>query len=62
MHFPTDVHDNLKEAYGPITDATWARAKGWATFFGVVLADSGADGGDPVWAATGRAILERVCR
>ena len=29
------------EAYGPISEATLARAKGWAVMFGVILTDIG---------------------
>lgn len=60
MLFPVGVHDDLRDSYRPISDTTWQRARGWAIFFGVVLADSGA-GHDEPWAATGREILQRAC-
>ncbi|MEN8195993.1 MAG: aminoglycoside phosphotransferase family protein [Pseudomonadota bacterium] len=60
MLFPTRAHRELRDAYGSISELTWGRARGWAVFFGVVLADSGA-GQDDAWASIGRRILERAC-
>lgn len=46
-------------AYGPISEATLRRAKGWAAFFGIILLDTGlAD--HPRHAAMGAAILRRL--
>lgn len=47
------------EAYGPVPEALWQRARGWAVFFGVVFLDSGLVD-DPRLAAAGRRTLERL--
>ncbi len=60
MLFPVAAHNDIRRGYGPISEATWCRARGWAVFFGVVLTDSGA-GHDEGSAKTGRQILERAC-
>ena len=46
--------------YGPASEATWERARGWAIVFAVLLIDSG-DGEDETWADVGRRTLGRVC-
>jgi len=43
-----------------ISPSTWARAKGWAAFFGAILFVAGLDDGDVPFADAGRATLERV--
>ncbi len=60
MLFPLDAHEQLRAAYGPITEATWERARGWAIFFGVVMVDAGLSD-DPAWAEAGMRALERAC-
>lgn len=52
--------NDFATAYGPISAATWERARGWAIHFGVMLIDSG-DQDDPEWAEVGRRVLERAC-
>lgn len=47
------------EAYGPASQATWQRARGWAVAFGVMLLDSGLVN-DARLAAAGEASLRRV--
>ncbi|MCW3095152.1 MAG: hypothetical protein JWL77_770 [Chthonomonadaceae bacterium] len=47
------------EAYGPASQATWQRARGWAVAFGVMLLDSGIVN-DARLAAAGEATLRRV--
>ncbi|MEM8502798.1 MAG: aminoglycoside phosphotransferase family protein [Cyanobacteria bacterium P01_D01_bin.1] len=49
------------ETYGEISEATLARAKGWAIMFGVVLLDSGLVD-NPQHAAIGRNILQCVAQ
>lgn len=46
-------------AYGPISDATCARARGWAVLFGVLLLDTGIVD-HPQHAKMGRLTLERI--
>ncbi|HVM40394.1 MAG TPA: aminoglycoside phosphotransferase family protein [Acidimicrobiia bacterium] len=41
MLFPVEAHGAFRDAYGGIDDVTWARARGWAVFFAVVLLDTG---------------------
>ncbi|NJM67038.1 MAG: aminoglycoside phosphotransferase family protein [Acaryochloris sp. RU_4_1] len=36
-----DLRQRTINAYAPISEATWQRAKGWAVFFGVVLLETG---------------------
>ena len=60
MLFPNDVQDRFRAAYGPISPATWERARGWAILFGVVLVDAGLQD-DPQWAAAGARTLRRAC-
>ncbi|MDJ0665469.1 MAG: aminoglycoside phosphotransferase family protein [Acidimicrobiia bacterium] len=60
MLFPDSTHDDFRRAYGPISEATWERARGWAIFFGVVMVDAGASD-DPVWARAGARTLARAC-
>jgi len=59
MLFPPAVHDDLWAAYGGISDATHARAQGWAIFFGTILLDTAVDGAD-TFGRIGRKTLERV--
>ena len=59
MLFPPAVHDDLWGAYGGISEATRARARGWAVFFGTVLLDTAVDGAD-TFGRIGRQTLERV--
>lgn len=40
---------NVLEAYAPTDEATIRRAKGWAVFFGVVLAESGLENDEQLW-------------
>lgn len=47
------------QAYGPISEATRARALGWTILFGVMLLDSGLVN-DPRLAEAGKATLQRV--
>ena len=49
------------EAYGEISKATLARAKGWAILLGVVLLDSGLVD-NPQHAAMGQKILQSVAQ
>lgn len=51
---------DFRAAYGPVSAATWERARGWAIHLGVMLIDSG-DQDDPEWAEVGRRTLERAC-
>jgi aminoglycoside phosphotransferase (APT) family kinase protein len=48
-----------REPCGGVSDATWARAKGWAVLFGVMLLESGLVD-HPRHAAMGEATLRRV--
>ncbi len=59
--FEPETHSQFREAYGPISEATWERARGWAVSFGAMYIDSGA-GHDEPWADVGRRVLERACR
>lgn len=47
------------QAYGPVPEATWQRARGWAILFGIMLLDSGMVN-DPRLAAAGEATLRRL--
>jgi len=47
-------------AYGPVDEATAARARGWALFFGVVFAAHGARDGDERFVAIGRRVLREL--
>lgn len=58
--FPAAGHAAFRAAYGPISDDTRQRARGWAIHLGVVLVDAG-DADDPAWAEIGRRVLERAC-
>jgi aminoglycoside phosphotransferase (APT) family kinase protein len=60
MLFPTEAHDEVWRAYGPVTAATMDRAVGWAVFFGVTLLDVGL-GNDAPFAAIGRTTIARLC-
>jgi len=47
--------------YGPVLRATWLRARGWATLFGVLLLDNGlAD--NPRQAKMGELTLHRIAK
>jgi aminoglycoside phosphotransferase (APT) family kinase protein len=59
MLFPTAAHGELCDAYGGLTPATLARARGWAIFFGTVLLDTDVDGED-TFGRIGRTTLEWV--
>jgi aminoglycoside phosphotransferase (APT) family kinase protein len=59
MHFDADAHDAVWDAYGGITEATWARARAWAVFFGAVCLDS-AGTEEVAFARMGRETLERI--
>ena len=59
MLFPPEAHEQVWDAYGGITDATLARARGWAIFFGTVLLDTDV-GGEDTFGRIGRETLERV--
>lgn len=60
MLFSTpNAHREALAAYGPISDATLQRAKGWAILFGVVLLDTGLID-NPRHAAMGEKILQRI--
>ncbi|HKU15469.1 MAG TPA: aminoglycoside phosphotransferase family protein [Steroidobacteraceae bacterium] len=48
-----------QRAYGPVSDALWARACGWAVVFGVMLLDTGL-AGNARNAALGEQILRRI--
>lgn len=61
MHFPVEAHGELFDAYGGVSDATLARARGWAIFFGTVFQDTAAEPGD-TFAPIGRETLARVLR
>jgi len=61
MLFPPDAHGALWRAYGPVSDHTAVRARGWAVFFGVTLLDVGL-AGDAPFARIGRVTLARTCR
>jgi aminoglycoside phosphotransferase (APT) family kinase protein len=45
--------------YGPLTAATFTRAKGWAIFFGAMLLESGRVN-SPAHAAMGECVLRRL--
>ena len=47
------------QTYGPVSSATWQRARGWAVLFGVLLLDSGLVN-DPRLAEAGKATLHRL--
>lgn len=47
------------QAYGPVSQATWQRARGWAILFGLMLIDSGLVN-DARLAAAGEITLHRV--
>lgn len=59
MLFPPAAHDDLWAAYGGISEATHARARGWAIFFGSILLDTAVDGEDS-FGRIGGQTLERV--
>jgi aminoglycoside phosphotransferase (APT) family kinase protein len=59
MLFPPEVHDRLWDAYGGVSEATLARARGWAVFFGTVLQDTAVDDED-TFGRIGRTTLARV--
>lgn len=48
-----------QDAYGVVSDALWARARGWAVVFGVMLLDTGL-AGNARNAAMGEQILRRI--
>ena len=50
----------IVDAQGVVSDATWARARGWAVFFGAIMLVSGLDDGDELFAQCGRLTLGRV--
>jgi aminoglycoside phosphotransferase (APT) family kinase protein len=58
---PTDAGRRRRalEAYGPVSPATLARARGWAILFGTVLADAGRCG-DPRFQTIGERTLRQV--
>ncbi len=60
MLFPNEAHDDFREAYGPISEDTWERARAWAIFFGVVMIDAGRMD-DQRWAECGQKALQRAC-
>lgn len=51
---------DIVDARTPRSDATWARARGWAVFFGAVMLISGLDDRDDLFAECGRTTLDRV--
>ena len=59
MLFPPEVHAEVWTAYGTVSEATLARARGWAIFFGTVLLDTSVDDED-TFGRIGRTTLERV--
>jgi len=59
MLFPPQVHDQVWTAYGPPSAATLARARGWAVFFGVTLAEVGLNG-DVAFARIAATTLHRL--
>lgn len=59
MLFPPEAHDEVWSAYGDPSDATLARARGWAVYFGTVLLDTDVHGED-TFGRIGRATLERA--
>jgi aminoglycoside phosphotransferase (APT) family kinase protein len=59
MLLPQDQRNIALQAYGPISDATVERARGWAILFGIVLLDTGLIG-DPRNASIGAEILRRI--
>ena len=59
MLFPPEVHEDVWAAYGGLSEATGARARGWAIFFGTVLLDTDV-GGEDTFGRIGRETLERV--
>jgi aminoglycoside phosphotransferase (APT) family kinase protein len=60
MLFPSRVHPDLRDAYGPVSAETWERARGWAIFFGAIMVDTGRKD-DALWAECGRIALSRAC-
>lgn len=59
MHLDVARHVDLVDAYGGVDDALWARARGWAVFFGSVLLAIGLDD-KPTYEPVGRRTLARV--
>jgi aminoglycoside phosphotransferase (APT) family kinase protein len=47
------------EAYGPVPEGTWARARGWAVGFGVLLLDAGLTD-DPSYAVMGEKVFRQL--
>lgn len=60
MLLPVAAHSDLWAAYGPISDSTMLRARGWAVFFGVSLLESGL-AGDAPFGEIGGLTLRRLC-
>ena len=61
MLFPPEAHDRVWTAYGGLSDATLARARGWAIFFGTVFLDT-YGGGEDTFGRIARETLERALR
>ncbi len=55
----TGSRQQAMAAYGPASEATWRRARGWAVAYGAVLMDAGGVD-DPRLEAMGRLALERL--
>ena len=65
---PAGAAGRFFDAYGPVDDATMARARGWALLRAVGLIGIGRNGrlglpgGKPTWEPAGHAALERITR
>jgi aminoglycoside phosphotransferase (APT) family kinase protein len=58
MIFPVEARATFREAYGPVDDDTWERAKGWALALALAYLANSAD--NPVFARLGRQVLDAV--
>ena len=58
MLLPAPARAGFRDAAGPVDDHTWARAEGWALFFGLAIAANSAD--DPQFAQVGLRTLAEV--
>jgi aminoglycoside phosphotransferase (APT) family kinase protein len=60
MMLPPSLHDTFRDAYGPIDDETWARGRGWGTFYGVVLLEAGRSGAGDAFIRAGQRTLANL--
>jgi len=59
MLFDPPHHETLWRAYGPISESTMVRARGWAAYFGVMLLLAGLNN-DREFIPSGRQTIERI--